>query len=214
MIIICVGYRNWANQIYKNIKKQTKHKFIIFTQKKINEKKILSYKPDLILFYGWSWVIGKNLIETKKCIMLHPSKLPNYRGGSPIQNQILNNVLNSAVTLFRMNNKIDAGNILLQEKLSLAGSINDIFERIIKIGTKLTKRLLKGNFKEKKQLKKKVKIYKRRTPKQSEITIQEIKNKSSKYLYNKIRMLADPYPNAFIKTKDNKKLIIKKVKID
>tara|TARA_B100001059_G_C17834179_1_gene586787 strand:+ start:3925 stop:4569 length:645 start_codon:yes stop_codon:yes gene_type:complete len=213
MKIVCIGYRNWANQIYKNLKKGSKHKFIIFNQKKINEKKILSYKPDFILFYGWSWIIGKNLIKTKKCIMLHPSKLPDYRGGSPIQNQILNNVLNSAVTLFRMNSKIDAGNILLQERLSLKGSINEIFERIIKIGTKLTKKLLKGDFKEKKQPKRKVKIYKRRSPEQSEITIQEIKSKSSKYLYNKIRMLADPYPNAFVKTKDNKKLIIKKAKI-
>ena len=43
----------------------------------------------------------------------------------------------------------------------------------------------------------------------SEITVEEISTKSGEYLYNKIRMLQDPYPNAFIKTSDGKKLKIK-----
>ena len=30
----------------------------------------------------------------------------------------------------------------------------------------------------------------------------------AEYLYNKIRMLANPYPNAFIRTADGKKLMI------
>ena len=37
--------------------------------------------------------------------------------------------------------------------------------------------------------------------------------KKVQYLYNKIRMLQDPYPNAYIVTKDNKKLFIKKAEI-
>ena len=39
-----------------------------------------------------------------------------------------------------------------------------------------------------------------------------LKSKSSKYIKNKIRMLDDPYPNAFIKLK-NAKLYIKKFNI-
>ena len=49
------------------------------------------------------------------------------------------------------------------------------------------------------------KVYKRRTPSQSEITLEELKKKSGLYLVNKIRMLQDPYPNPFIITKDKKK---------
>ena len=56
-------------------------------------------------------------------------------------------------------------------------------------------------------------FYKRRKLSQSEITINEIKTKYSEYIYNKIRMLDDPYPKAFIKLK-NKKLIIKKFLIE
>ena len=43
----------------------------------------------------------------------------------------------------------------------------------------------------------------------SEISIDELTNQSSLYLYNKIRMLQDPYPNPFIKTVDGKRIVIK-----
>ena len=51
-------------------------------------------------------------------------------------------------------------------------------------------------------------IYSRRKPSQSEITINEIKNLTANDLYNKIRSLQDPYPNAFIKDKNGNKLFI------
>ena len=54
---------------------------------------------------------------------------------------------------------------------------------------------------------------KRRKPQQSEITLREFKFSNANYLYNKIRMLQDPYPNAFIKTIDGKKLYIQKASI-
>ena len=66
---------------------------------------------------------------------------------------------------------------------------------------------------DKKQTKSIHKIYKRLLPKDSEITIKDLQNKNSNYLYNKIRMLSDPYPNAFIKLKDGKRLIIKEAKL-
>ena len=113
-----------------------------------------------------------------------------------------------------MNNKIDGSNIILQNFFSLTGSIENIFYRMTKIGILLTKKMLHGKYREKKQPNKNYKIYKRRTPEQSEITLKELKEKKANYLFNKIRMLEDPYPNAFIKTKDGKKLIIKKTSID
>ena len=43
--------------------------------------------------------------------MLHPSPLPKFRGGSPIQNQIIRNKKKSMVTIFRINNILDGGDI-------------------------------------------------------------------------------------------------------
>ena len=143
--------------------------------------------------------------------MLHPSKLPLFAGGSPLQNQIIRNVKKSAVTLFIMNEKIDQGNIIAQKKIMLTGELDNIFNRIITTGTQLSLKIIKKKYKEKKI--KVSKIYKRRKPSQSEITLKEIREKNAKYLYNKIRMLQDPYPNAYIKTFDGKKLLIQKASI-
>ena len=42
----------------------------------------------------------------------------------------------------------------------------------------------------------------------------ELQNSSAEYLNNKIRMLNDPYPNAYIKTADGKKLFIIESKLN
>jgi methionyl-tRNA formyltransferase len=211
--IVCIGYRSWAISIYSELKKNKNYKVLILKKKKIDLKKINKFNPEYILFYGWSWLVPKTLINAYKCIMLHPSKLPKFKGGSPLQNQIIRNIKKSHLTLFRMNEKIDSGNIIASKKISLLGNIQEIFDRMTKIGILLTKKMLEKKYKDKKQIKSNHKIYKRLLPKDSEITIKDLQNKNSNYLYNKIRMLSDPYPNVFIKLKDGKRLIIKEAKL-
>lgn len=214
MKIYCVGYRSWALKIYDNLKKKTNYKFkIISNKKKLSLKKIKKFNPSFVLFYGWSDKIPNSIIDNYFCIMLHPSALPKFRGGSPIQNQIIRNIKNSKVTLFKMNKRIDAGPIILSQKLSLSGHLNEIFERIINIGTKLTLKVFKKQYVLTAQNNNLATYFKRRKPSESEITLKEIKNKTSVYLKNKIRMLEDPYPNAYIKTKDGKKIEIEKIKL-
>ena len=50
---------------------------------------------------------------------MHPSDLPKYAGGSPIQHQIINGVINSKATLFEVTKEIDSGPILYKTNLSL-----------------------------------------------------------------------------------------------
>lgn len=212
MKILCIGYRDWAIKIYKNLEnKLPKHKFVIIdsvsSYKKIN---IFQIKPDLILWYGWSQLINSDIIDRFFSVMLHPSPLPKFRGGSPIQNQIINGKLDSAVSIFKISQKIDEGDIIYQKYLSLEGELSKIFSEIIKIGTKLSIKMI-NNFKKlklKKQDNTIATYYSRRKPSQSEITINEIKNSTANELYNKIRSLQDPYPNAFIKDKNGNKLFI------
>ena len=141
MKILCVGYRDWAIKIYTNLKKRRKNIFLHYTKSYL-EKKILKVNPDIILFYGWSWIIKKKIFKNYDCFMLHPSPLPKYRGGSPIQNQIIRDEKNSAVTIFKINEIIDGGDIYFQKKILLTGSLSEIFERIIKEGTKGTLKIL------------------------------------------------------------------------
>lgn len=210
MKIACVGYRNWAICIYENLRSKTEHKYLLLTNpKSVDDKKLRTFNPDLILFYGWSNKICSTLIKDYKCLMLHPSPLPKYRGGSPIQNQIINGEKESAVSIFIVNEQIDAGDIVKQEPISLEGNLDEIFDRIIQVGTSLTLSILQEGLEARPQDESEASFYTRRKPSQSEITIEELQTQSSEYLHNKIRMLQDPYPNAYIRTIDGKKLKLK-----
>jgi methionyl-tRNA formyltransferase len=212
MNIICCGYRDWAKKIFLSLPQKHNYLFIKDNNELIYDF-CVSFKPDFFLFYGWSWIVDKKILDIAPCICLHPSPLPKYRGGSPIQNQIINGETESMVTLFYMSNKLDAGDILIQEKFSLSGHLDEIFCRITDIGIRLTKKILDGNFFITPQDNSKRTIFKRRTPEQSEITIEDFRNKTSDELYDFIRMIEDPYPNAFFICKDKRKLFFKRVEL-
>lgn len=49
-------------------------------------------------------------------VNLHASLLPQYRGSAPIHHAILNGETQTGITTFQINNRVDEGNIYLQEK--------------------------------------------------------------------------------------------------
>ena len=57
------------------------------------------------------------------CVNLHTSLLPNYKGAAPINWVLINGEKQTGITTFFINDKIDEGNILLQEKIELDGKI-------------------------------------------------------------------------------------------
>ena len=82
----------------------------------------------------------------------------------------------------------------MKKSLSLEGNLQDIFARMKKNDFEIIENIIKGNFRSQKQIGVPT-FYKRRKPEESELNL----NKSKEYIYNFIRMLSDPYPNAFIK---------------
>lgn len=201
MNIACITYRDWALDIYDKIYDiyKYKHNFLIWRTKEDFDASLLKeFKPDLILWYGWSWIVEETFVNDYESIMLHPSPLPKYRGGSPIQNQIINGEKIGAVSLFRMNEGLDKGDIYQQLPMSLTGTLDDIFRRISDLGFAATCNIIDGNYNLKQQDHSQSTYFKRRGPKSSEITEEELETKNIEYLYNKIRMLASPYPNAYI----------------
>jgi methionyl-tRNA formyltransferase len=215
MRIACVGYRDWALNIYDRLAACSDHTFLILRSKSQFKVDVLDdFKPSLVLFYGWSWMIPVNLLERYTCLMLHPSPLPRYRGGSPIQNQIIAGETSSKVSLFVVTDELDAGDLVGQQDLSLTGTLNEIFKRIEESGVELTRHLLEHGLQRVPQDHSAATFCKRRTPVESEITSEELASQPAEYLYNKIRMLADPYPNAYIRTADGKKLMITEAHIE
>lgn len=130
---------------------------------------------------------------------LHASLLPDYRGAAPINFAIINGEQKTGVTTFFINNKIDEGNILLQDETEVlphenAGQLHD---RLMEIGSRLVVKTLDGladgNLKDVpqsivKEPKNAFKIFKEDT---------RIKwNQPSIKVYNFIRGMS-PYPCAF-----------------
>ena len=120
-ILIC-GYRDWAHDLFVNVDRCVIDNCVYVDDKDILDTMIDEYEPKFIFFIGWSWIIKDDIINNYPCICLHPSLLPKYRGGSPMQHQIINGEKTSAVTLFEMDEGIDTGDILYQKEFSLDDS--------------------------------------------------------------------------------------------
>jgi len=134
---------------------------------------------------------------------LHASLLPDYRGAAPINFAIINGETKTGATTFFINEKIDEGNILLQESLEIfpdenAGNLHD---RLMIMGAELVvktlDRLAENSIEEKPQPfvehpKNAFKIFKEDTRINWE--------NSTKDIYNFIRGMS-PYPAAFTSIK-------------
>lgn len=221
--IAFIGYRDWSINILRKLARKTKKvKFIFLHPKKVKfklAKEIKTYKIDpknndiifeilnknkieIALFYGWSWIVKKNVYNNFLCLGLHPSKLPEYKGGSPLQHQIIDGKKKSAVTVFKINKTIDGGEIFKQTYLNLKNPLNKIFHDITKKGYQMSIDLVtkyNNNQLVFKKQKIKKKIYLRRKPWESELKMRDLKNLRFNKLNNFVRALDNPYPNAFIK---------------
>jgi methionyl-tRNA formyltransferase len=210
-----VGYREWAIQAYNEIN-------LDFPSVTSSDQLLIQIENNselkVIFFIGWSSIIDNKILQNYDCYCIHPSLLPLYRGGSPLQHQIIDGIVDSGVTMFKMSEKIDAGPIFCQKYLSLRGSLTEILARISFISADIIRTfILKVENDEEIELftqdEEKAFLVKRRKPEQSEITIDEIKNSTATQLYNKIRSLDDPYPNCFITCADGSRLYIKKANL-
>jgi len=178
-----------------------------------------SLHPDVVLCYGWSGYLQPALTDIYTCLILHPSRLPEYRGGSPIQNQIINGVSISSVSIIQACRDIDAGPLLYQSTLSLKGNLREIKELIAFHGVAGTKYIslcfaARGGFYSVDQDNSASTFFSRRTPEMSEITMEDLQEKRSSQIASQVRCLQDDYPLAYIKCAFNTRLYLLDVKHD
>lgn len=113
-------------------------------QETVNEFTNLAADVAIIVSYGL--ILPKSIIEGTKncCINIHPSYLPKWRGAAPMQRTIMNGDIDSAMTIIKMNEKLDAGDIIYQEILKLDENENflTLSKKMSEIAIKLTKKTL------------------------------------------------------------------------
>lgn len=84
-------------------------------------KKVKSVQPDLAVVCSFNKKLPKELLRIPKdgVVNLHPSKLPDYRGGNPYSHVIINGEKESAITLHYMDENFDTGDIISQFKFNI-----------------------------------------------------------------------------------------------
>jgi len=104
---------------------------------KASLEKIKNYSPDLLISIGGNEIFKKPLINLAKygCINLHTSPLPKYRGLMPTFWVLKNQEKYTAVSVFLVDEGIDTGPILVQERVIINGqSQEQLIRQTKKIG--------------------------------------------------------------------------------
>ncbi|NVK04755.1 MAG: methionyl-tRNA formyltransferase [Flavobacteriia bacterium] len=85
-------------------------------------------------------------LPSKGTFNLHASLLPNYRGAAPIHWAVINGEKESGVTTFMIDEEIDTGNILLQEKTSIDPNetTGSLYNRLMHLGAPLVVKTVDG----------------------------------------------------------------------
>ena len=83
----------------------------------IKDFDLISEKPDFIIVISYGVILRNNVLNVAKCLNVHPSSLPKYRGPSPIKTAILNGDSSTDVCLMEMTSELDSGDVLLRKNI-------------------------------------------------------------------------------------------------
>lgn len=116
----------------------------VFQPEKLRDEdftaKMQDFKPDLMVVVAFR-MLPKSIwsIPNIGTFNLHASLLPQYRGAAPINHAIINGEKVSGNTTFFIDDRIDTGNILLQEKVDICENDNagDLHDKLMTSGAEL-----------------------------------------------------------------------------
>ena len=117
--------------------------------------KLREINPDVICVVAYGKIIPKEILDIPKlgCINVHGSLLPKYRGAAPIQWAVLNGDSETGITTMFMNEGMDTGDILLQEKIRIGpdDTTGEVWNKLSVLGAdllvKTLQELLEGKVK-------------------------------------------------------------------
>jgi len=98
-------------------------------------------RPDLFIVIAYGQILSAGVLDIPKLftINIHASLLPKYRGAAPINWAIINGDRLTGITAIQVNEKMDAGPIILQKELPIKDSDNSITleEKLSHLGASL-----------------------------------------------------------------------------
>jgi len=122
----------------------------LFQPENINDgesiKRIKEFSPDIILVVAYGQILSSHILNIPKisCINIHGSLLPKYRGAAPINRAIINGEKETGITFMFMKEKVDAGEIIFQEKINILPdeTCGELYHRLSDLSAKSLPKLL------------------------------------------------------------------------
>ncbi len=111
----------------------------VYQPPKINTDEAVNYlsalKPELFIVISYGKILSRRILAVPKifCVNIHASLLPGYRGAAPVNWAIINAEKTTGISIIKMVEKMDAGEILLQKSTDIADD-----ETIITLQDKLS----------------------------------------------------------------------------
>tara|TARA_B100000767_G_scaffold274857_1_gene309284 strand:- start:1786 stop:2406 length:621 start_codon:yes stop_codon:yes gene_type:complete len=154
-----------------------------------------------LIVAGWPLIFPQELIKAAKydTINLHAGRLPNYRGGSPLNWQIIEGKKNIYISITKMTKKIDRGPIYITKKILLntKENIKHLHNKVNKIYPYLVENTIQRIIKKIKPKKQNIKFeryLKQRSDKDGKIKWNEM---TDYQVFNLVRAITSPYAGAF-----------------
>lgn len=117
---------------------------LLFQPEKLDEKSTEDLKklqPDLMIVADYGKIIPSSILRLPPhgILNVHPSLLPKFRGSSPIQNALLAGETETGATIMLLDDGMDTGAILAQEKLTIqpAETFSELSVRLAQASARL-----------------------------------------------------------------------------
>ena len=99
---------------------------------------IKELNPDIIIVAAYGKILPKNILDYPKygCVNIHASLLPKYRGAAPIQWAVLNGERETGITIMKMAEGLDTGDMILVDKTEIDENETsaELFDRLAEQG--------------------------------------------------------------------------------
>jgi len=191
---IYASCKNWHYPYFERLKQAQEDLWYWASTPEELHSIIEKIKPRYVFFVHWSWQVPESIWNRYECVCFHMSDVPYGRGGSPLQNLIIEGKKTTKLSALQMVAELDAGPVYVKRDLDLKGRAQQVYLRAAELTIEVMLWMIVNNPVPIPQTGK-VTLFKRRKPEQSLLP----KSNIPVDIYDFIRMLdADGYPYAYL----------------
>lgn len=186
----------------------------------INDPEVLEavkkYKIDWLFIIGWSQIAGSEILEAPDCgcIGMHPTLLPRGRGRASIPWAILKGLDRTGVTMFKMDEGVDTGDIIAQKEILLDDRITaaELYQKVDEMHIQLINENWDDIFHNRVRLQKQDNSIATEWPGRKPADGEILPSMNMEQAERLVRAVTHPYPGAFF-MRGTEKIIIWKARV-